>query len=64
MVYINGEALEADGRTLLDYLEEAGYPPARIAVERNGEIVPRRLYGQTTLAPGDAVEIVRFVGGG
>ena len=41
MVKVNGEDAAADGRMLLDYLQEAGYVAARIAVERNGEIVPR-----------------------
>lgn len=36
----------------------------RIAVERNGEIVPKGLYATTTVAPGDRVEIVAAVGGG
>ena len=38
--------------------------PQRIAVERNGEIVPRRTYGETVLQDGDVLEIVSFVGGG
>ena len=36
----------------------------KVAVERNEEIVPRSLYSQTELAPGDALEIVHFIGGG
>jgi len=36
----------------------------RIAVERNGEIVPRSRYEQTALANGDRLEIVVAVGGG
>ena len=46
---------------LLDELELAG---KRIAVERNGEIVPRSRYAQTPLADGDTLEIVVAVGGG
>ena len=38
--------------------------PRKIAVERNLEIVPKSLYGQTALADGDRIEIVQFVGGG
>ena len=47
-----------------DYLAGAGYSLSRVAVERNGEIIPKRLYGETVLADGDALEIVGFVGGG
>ncbi len=46
---------------LLKALELAG---KRVAVERNGEIVPRSQYGDTQLAHGDQLEIVVAVGGG
>ena len=36
----------------------------RIAIERNGEIVPRSLFAQQALADGDRLEIVRIVAGG
>ena len=40
------------------------YNPKRIAVERNGEIVPKAAYGETILQDGDVIEVVNFVGGG
>ncbi|AAZ98080.1 thiamine-biosynthesis protein ThiS [Thiobacillus denitrificans ATCC 25259] len=46
---------------LVDALDLAG---KRIAVERNGEIVPRSQHGDTALADGDRLEIVVAVGGG
>jgi sulfur carrier protein len=46
---------------LIESLELVG---KRIAVERNGEIVPRSLHGSTPLASGDRLEIVVAVGGG
>ena len=64
MVKINGEEIRADGKQLQTYLEESGYSLKRIAVERNGEIVPRAKYGETVLCDGDRIEIVSFVGGG
>ena len=64
MVTINGSPTPADGQTLAAYLTQAGYDPARVAVERNGDIVPKAQYSATTRADGDVVEIVRFVGGG
>jgi sulfur carrier protein len=36
----------------------------KVAVERNEAIVPRSLYTQTFLQPGDSLEIVHFIGGG
>ncbi len=46
---------------LIVALEHGG---KRIAVERNGEIVPRGLHGETALVDGDRIEIVVAVGGG
>jgi len=48
-------------RDLVERLELAG---KRIAVERNGEIVPRSRFESVSLADGDALEIVVAVGGG
>ena len=64
MVKLNGKDLYLDGTILLDYLIAHGYDSTRIAVERNGEIVPKAKYGETVLADGDSVEVVNFVGGG
>lgn len=64
MVTINGIGMDAAGKTLSEYLACADYDPRRIAVERNGNIVPKAQYGETVLQDGDTVEIVRFVGGG
>ena len=64
MLKINGQDVEASGVTLAQYLADAGYNLVRIAVERNGEIVPKSKYVETVLAEGDCVEIVNFVGGG
>lgn len=64
MVKINGEMADVAGITLAEYLAATTYKQAFIAVERNGEIVPRSLYGETILKDGDVFEIVSFVGGG
>lgn len=64
MVKINGEKLDVSGKTVKEYLMTTNYDPKRIAVERNGEIVPKAQYENTVLKDGDALEIVSFVGGG
>ena len=64
MVKINGEELDVAGKTVAEYLAETDYALSRVAVERNGEIVPKSQYAQTVLADGDSVEGVSFVGGG
>ena len=62
---VNGETKRFDGALdvarLLERLELAG---RKVAVERNGEIVPRSRYAATPLASGDRLEIVVAVGGG
>ena len=52
------------GKTLLQYLQENQYDISKIAVERNGEIVPKREYECVFLQQEDQLEIVQFVGGG
>ena len=64
MVKINGESFDLAGKSLAEYLASAKYDTGRIAVERNGEIVPKGVYGETILQDGDTVEVVNFVGGG
>ncbi|QNM99036.1 sulfur carrier protein ThiS [Chitinimonas koreensis] len=64
-ITVNGEAREVDaGLSLAGLIERLGHAGHRIAVERNGEIVPKRLHGETVLAAGDRLEIVVAVGGG
>ncbi|MBK6981828.1 MAG: sulfur carrier protein ThiS [Betaproteobacteria bacterium] len=50
--------------TVEKLLGELGVEGKRIAIERNGEIVPRSRYAQTELANGDRLEVVVAVGGG
>ena len=64
MVKINGEELDVAGKTVAEYLTGTEYVLGRVAVERNGEIVPKAKYAQTVLADGDTLEVVGFVGGG
>lgn len=64
MVKINGEELNMAGKTIAEYLATTNFDPKRIAVERNGDIVPKAKYGETILQDGDNVEVVGFVGGG
>ncbi|MCC8121475.1 MAG: sulfur carrier protein ThiS [Oscillospiraceae bacterium] len=49
---------------MLAFLTGAGYVLGRIAVARNGEIVPKAQYDRVIMEDGDVVEVVSFVGGG
>lgn len=65
IVTVNGTEAEVDsGTTVQALVESRNLRIERIAVEINGEIVPKRLYAQTEIHDRDAVEIVSFVGGG
>ena len=50
--------------TAQEYLEENGYQIARVAMERNGSILPKSSFAETLLEDVDTLEIVSFVGGG
>ena len=64
-IAVNGESRRIDaGTTIAALLEAMLLTGKRIAVERNGEIVPKGLHGVTPLAAGDQLEIVAAVGGG
>jgi len=64
-IVVNGESrLLPSPATVAGLLDELGLAGRRIAVERNGEIVPRSRHDSEALAPGDRLEIVVAVGGG
>ena len=63
-IILNGEAHRTTAATLAELVTELGYAGKRIAIERNGEIVPKSQHGATTLTVGDRLEIVVAVGGG
>lgn len=62
---VNGRDAEApDGSTLAALLGSLGLAPGRIAVERNGLVVPRGEFDAVVLSEGDVLEVVQLVGGG
>ncbi len=68
ILQINGQPRSFPGEplpaTLSDILEQLNLKADRVAVERNGAIVPRTKWAETPVASGDRLEIVHFVGGG
>jgi sulfur carrier protein len=64
-ITLNGSPRDcANGITVAQLLQEAGYGDRRVAVEVNREIVPRSMHIRWVLAEGDQVEIVHAIGGG
>ena len=61
---VNGESRRTSASTIAALATELQLDPAKVAVERNGEIVPRSTLSEAALADGDTLEIVHFVGGG
>ena len=64
-IVLNGTPLAlADPLSVAALLERQGLAGKRVAVERNGEIVPKSRHADTSLEAGDRLEIVVAVGGG
>ena len=64
-IIVNGEPQQLpEPMTVAALLETRGLAGKRVAVERNGEIVPRSRHAETALASDDQIEIVVAVGGG
>ncbi|KUO57093.1 MAG: thiazole synthase [Sphingomonadales bacterium BRH_c42] len=63
-ITLNGDARRTAAPTIAALAAELGLDPAKVAVERNGTIIPRSTLGEAMLADGDVLEIVHFVGGG
>ncbi len=65
MAIINGKNIEnANGMSVSDYLDSLNYNSQRIAVELNGNILPKKNFKDTIISEADKIEIVAFVGGG
>ncbi len=63
-ITLNGAPHRTTAETIADLARELELAPEKVAVERNGEIVPRSTLAEALLADGDRLEIVHFVGGG
>ncbi|MBS0200404.1 MAG: sulfur carrier protein ThiS [Proteobacteria bacterium] len=64
-IQLNGEVRDcASDTTIATLLQSEGLAERRVAVEVNGEIVPRSRHATTALHTGDRVEIVHALGGG
>lgn len=66
LLNINGKprSFDATNFTVADLVQHLDLVGKRLAIERNGEIVPRSQFSSTQLADGDKLEIVGAVGGG
>jgi sulfur carrier protein len=64
-ILLNGESRTLEAPTsVAELLKTLGYAGKRVAVERNGQIVPRSAHEHSLLADDDRIEIVVAVGGG
>jgi thiazole synthase len=63
-ITLNGAPHRSAAVTIADLVRELELVPEKVAVERNGAIVPRSTLAEAALAEGDTLEIVHFVGGG
>ena len=64
-IVLNGQPRELAGNlTIADLLAAEQLGGKRVAVELNGDIVPRSRHGEQRLQAGDKIEIVHAIGGG
>jgi sulfur carrier protein len=64
-IVVNGVSRSVDTpASVAELVRALGLEGRRIAIERNGEIVPKSRYAHTHVAPEDRLEIVAAVGGG
>ena len=63
-ISVNGQTEQVDIQSLEDYLTARGLLGRRIAVEYNGEIVPKSQFSHVMLEDDDVLEIVQAIGGG
>lgn len=63
-IQLNGERIASSARNLAELVADQGWQGKRIAIERNGAIIPKSQYAATELLEHDALEVVVAVGGG
>lgn len=63
-IYINGEAKTTQNTQLDQLIIELNLHGKRIAVEMNGELIPKSRHATTTLTDDAKIEIIQAVGGG
>jgi thiamine biosynthesis protein ThiS len=63
-ISVNGEVQTIGPQSLETYLSDKSLLGRRIAVERNGDIVPQSQFSEVILEDGDVLEIVHAIGGG
>jgi thiamine biosynthesis protein ThiS len=64
-ITVNGKPMSVPaGSTVASLLLLLGVERTRVAVEKNKDVVPKKGYDETSLQPGDHLEVVTFVGGG
>lgn len=62
---VNGETFKLSKPvSVKDFLTSKGYNPLKVAVERNGDIIPKATFSEVLLYDEDTIEVVSFVGGG
>ncbi len=64
MARLNGVNVDATDRNLKEYLLEQGFLLEKIAVEKNGDIIPKSKMEHDRIQENDQIEVVTFVGGG
>lgn len=65
MIQLNGKEVKLERPiTLGKLVAQHGFVLTQIAIEKNGEIIPKSTYNEEIVRAGDVIEVVSFVGGG
>jgi len=64
-MYVNGQQITIQNEiSINEFLKKEGYDTQKVAVEKNGDIIPRKFFKTEMISDKDKLEIVCFVGGG
>lgn len=63
-IHINGRQEKLEQQTILQCIEAKELPARSLVVELNGRIIKQQQWANTSLAEGDVLELLNFVGGG
>ena len=64
MIKVNGETSDYRPENLSQLLERQNFDGRTVAVEQNGDIIPREQWDSQGVNDGDVIEIISFMGGG
>jgi len=63
-INLNGEKVESERQTLMEFILEKGLDPTSLIAEVNFKVIRQEIWKEITIKEGDNIELLSFVGGG